>query len=108
MIQTFIDQTRDLPLYERRGGDDFNEEVVVYNKDLEPWLKVLNSLLDPAAKPAGVKPSKEINAITSPFGGIRDDQTLYKKDFPEGSWLAMLWPWQDKQRTTLKLFFIKK
>jgi hypothetical protein len=75
---------------------------------LAPWLNVLDSLLSPPAKPAGAKPSQEIKNITAPFGGVRDNQTLYKKDTPEGSWLAMLWPWGNQQQTTLKLFFVKK
>ncbi len=46
----------------------------------------------------------ELNGITKkPYGGIRPDQTLYKKVFDKYVLIAMIWPWGDQQHMTLKM-----
>ena len=60
------------------------------------------------AKPAGVAPSKEDAELIQKYGGVRDNQTLFKKQVGNTIIAAVFWPWQDKACTTLKVVFIVK
>lgn len=96
-----------LSVHEEREVSDDYAELVFYNKDLNEWNKALIDTLGPAIKPAGVEPTKENLRLTENYGGIYDNQTLFKKDFGNVSVLAMFWPWQDNTHTTLKVALLK-
>lgn len=92
---------------ERERGEDYCE-LVVYNSDVKKWTDILGGILGAPAKPAGSPVTREDGDITGQFGGVTKEQTLFKKTSSEGTVIAMFWPWQDGQHTTLKIAVIKK
>ncbi|MFC1708803.1 hypothetical protein ACFL2J_01910 [Candidatus Omnitrophota bacterium] len=107
-LKEILDKCGSLEIAQRRSIEDENAEIVVYNKDISEWDKLLTDILGAAIKPAGVEPSEDYTALAKDHGGIYKKQTLYKKDFDSGSVMAMFWPWQDNIRTTLKMIVLKK
>ncbi len=92
-----------LTISEDRVDEESYKEMVFLFSDLEKWNKVLTSALNPPVKPVGMKPDKEHVKATEEYGAIRENQTLYKKDFAGQVIIAMLWPWSDGAHITLKL-----
>ena len=84
------------------------DEFVFLSKEMDKWSKVFEDILGPAVKPAGVKPTADQLMLSKEYGGVYENQTLFKKDFDDVSIIAMFWPWQDKTHTTLKLALLKK
>ena len=107
-IKEIIGKFSSLNVAEQRSVSDEYAELVFFNKDSEQWNKALTDIFGPALKPAGAKPSKEVLALTEDFGGIFDNQSLFKKELGGSLALAMLWPWQDDSHTTLKIVCLKK
>lgn len=102
------DRLHDLSLYETRSFTHSYVEVVLFNKDAIVWETSLQEIFGSPAKEAAKKPSKEIKALAKDHGGISVGQTLFKKDSEAGLILAMLWPWQDRTHTTLKMFVLEE
>ncbi len=78
-------------------------EFVMAVKDLSVVYPVLEEYFGPPFKPAGVNPTKEASSRTAPYGGIEKQQTLFYVERDGKSNCAMIWPWQDKTRATVKL-----
>jgi len=102
-----IEKCSAFEICEKRSVSDDYCELVFLNKETEKWNKVLTEVLGPAVKPRKIRPSKEDSLITKNFGGVYDDQVLYKKEFGGINIIAMLWPWQDGVHTTLKIALLK-
>ena len=96
-----------LNVAETRDNSDDYWEFVVYNQDLSGWTVLLTESLGTAAKPAGKKPSRDNLRLTEEWGEIRAEQTLFAKNFTETLVIAMFWPWQDNNHTTLKITMTK-
>jgi len=107
-LREIIEKYKTLNIYEERFVADDYYEIVFYTKDNDQWSKLCVEILGPAAKPAGTAPSKEDSKLTQKYGGVRESQTLFKKQIGDTIVLAMFWPWQDEVRTTLKVAFIAK
>jgi len=103
-----LGQCTDFRVYERRSLRMEYGELVFYNEDMDAWQGMLVKTLDAPVKPVGDFPTKQDLSLTAPYGGIYDNQTLFKKEFEGGTLIAMLWPWQDRTHTTLKMIFLKK
>lgn len=106
-IKEIIEKRKDLAVYEERSVSNDYYEIVFYTKDSEEWNRILENILGAAAKPAGKEPSEKDVELTKEYGGVRDNQALYKKQFGDVIVVAMFWPWQDEVRTTLKIGFVK-
>ena len=96
-----------LTVIEQRSNTADYKELVFSCRDLQEWQKILEKDLGPAAKPAGKKPRAEDQEIAESFGGIYANQTLFRKETPEGTVIAMFWPWSDEEHVTLKLALCK-
>jgi hypothetical protein len=97
-----------LSVYEERSNTDAHCELVFYRKDIVAWEKALGEAMGGIAKAAGEKPTREQSDLTRELGGIRVDQTLFRKDENGAVVIAMFWPWQDQTHVTLKLLQQKK
>ncbi|MBN1595130.1 hypothetical protein JW933_04305 [candidate division FCPU426 bacterium] len=95
---------RSLKIVEEREVASDHINLVLLTEDLRQWSECLALSLGPALKAAGAKPSSEAKKIAQNFGGIRNEQTLFIKNFDDFSVVAMFWPWQDNKHTTLKIF----
>ena len=107
-LKEIIQRCSMLSIFEKRDSADEYNELVFYSKDIDQWYKIFADILGPAAKPEGVKPTKDVSALTKDYGGIYENQTLFKKEFDGATVIAMFWPWQSGVHTTLKLVLLKK
>src|SRR5262245_34465847 len=99
---------RDLKVSEKRSDAADYKELVLFNRDLARWRAVVEEVLGPECKAAGLEPTAEDRSAAKAFGGIRIDQTLYKKIDGDQTVIAMLWPWGDHEHTTLKMASFKQ
>ncbi len=106
-IQSLRQKLNRLEIFEQRRQEDDYQEFVVFNWQSSDLAEVLSSELGPAVKPAGMKPSRDFQNLTKKFGGIFDNQTLFKKESGSAVILAMLWPWSDNEHTTLKIASVR-
>ena len=97
-----------LNIDEKRCVTDDYVWLVFFNKEVAEWNKIFTSILGPAVKPAGANPSQDDLRLTKDYGGVRREQTLFKKEFDDATVIAMFWPWQDNLRTTLKMILIER
>ena len=107
-LKEIVDKFAGLKVYEQRQQQDDYAELVFFNKDLDAWTRILTQDLGSAAKLPGAQPSENDLILTEPYGGILENQILFKKKFPQGLILAMFWPWSDNEHTTLKIAQLKK
>lgn len=106
-VVQFIDLRKELKniMFEqlRQDRDDYFEAVVVKSvlaKLVAAMEKFLGCAISPAQLP------KDMEKALKEYGGIMKGQALYFKDTGSEKIIAMLWPWQDQVRTTVKI--IKK
>ncbi len=103
MVQEILKAIEGLPVDEKRAAQSEYLELVFMAGDMARWDEKIASVLGAAVKPQGQKPSKDDEAITGNYGGIGQDQVLYRKDANGGTCVAMMWPWRDGDHVTLKV-----
>jgi hypothetical protein len=81
-------------------------EAVIVKEEMGKFIAQLDGFFGSPVFPSNTKLSPEIKQVIEEFGGIMSGQTLYYSRQEDGVILAMLWPWKDRQRTTVKI--IKK
>jgi len=86
----------------RTDCDNFFEGVII-QQEIDKLNFQLQSLLGEPVYPSKNRLAHKVQKIVDGFGGIMPGQTLYYKDSGSESILAMLWPWKDGQRTTVKI-----
>lgn len=106
-LEDLSERYSNLNIYEKRAATAEYCELVFYSKETDDWNKVIASFLGPPIKVAGVKPTKHDMHLTEEFGGISDNQTLFKNGSDGTVVIAMFWPWQDTAHTTLKIALLK-
>ncbi len=102
-LNEFAQRIVGLNVYEVREVRDDYQERVIFNADIKQWSAVLEEVLGPPVKPAGVAPSGNDLVLCQIYGSIMKNQILYRKAFGEATVLAMFWPWLDGTHTTLKI-----
>ncbi len=108
MLKEIVEQCSGLGIYEKRDITDEYVELVFYNKEQDEWNRIFTDILGPVIKPAGLEPTEDDLRLTKDYGGIRINQTLFKKKFDGVTVIAMFWPWQDGMQTTLKIGLLKE
>ncbi|MDD4183267.1 MAG: hypothetical protein PHT53_05555 [Candidatus Omnitrophica bacterium] len=107
MIKDILSKISHVNINEKRTISEEYSELVFLNKDIEELYKVFAGIFGQPLKKQGAKPSKDILRLTKEYGGVWEDQTLFKKDNEQNTIIAMFWPWQDNMHTTLKMAAIK-
>lgn len=107
-LMEILQKCGELAVYEKRKMEAEYNELVVFNKDLSRWERIFGEIFGPPAKPPGREISVEDFKLTKPYGGVQDNQTLFKKETADAVMIAMFWPWQDMVHTTIKIVVIKK
>lgn len=82
-------------------------EMVIRWVDLEKLCKALESFFGKPTKVSGAFPDASAQSLTSSFGGIRQNQTLYSLIENDNLFLGMLWPWADGMLITVKVIKTK-
>jgi len=80
MLKEIINKGQKLGIKEKRRFSDEYCELIVFSKELNEWINIFTEFLGPALKPAGVKPTLDDLALTKDYGGIYENQILFKKD----------------------------
>jgi len=86
----------------RTDCDNYFEAVVV-KEEVAKLNERLKKFLGEPAWPSKNRLAFKAQEAVSGFGGIMPGQTLYFKNEGNGVIFAMLWPWQDGVRTTVKI-----
>ncbi len=86
----------------RTDCDNYFEAVVVKN-ELSKLSERLSNFFGNPAWPSKNRLSYQMQEAVKAFGGIMPGQTLYFKSEGSDAIFAMLWPWQDGLRTTVKI-----
>ena len=107
-INEIVEKFGTLKIDEKRNVTDQIGEFVIFSEDVDQWYNLLSEMFGPAVKAEGEKPSQEDLALTKKYGSIYSSQTLFKKDFDDYAVIAMLWPWGDREHTTLKIAILSQ
>ncbi len=102
----FGELTHDLkkvPYDERRKEFEGYFEFVMSTNDLLHLYPVLEKHFGAPFKPAGIEPTGKAHDYAKQFGGIRKHQVLYYREGSGLSNCAMVWPWNDGSRATVKV-----
>lgn len=102
-FQDFLTEIKTLRIEELRAQSEEYFEAVISKTDLNPLHKILTAYFGPPLKPEGQGPSGEANRRAEPYGGIRKDQTMYFRQDGDHSECALLWPWGNGIRITVKI-----
>jgi len=86
----------------RTDCDNFFEGVIV-QQELDKLNGQLKSLLGDPVYPSSNRLAHKVRQSVDGLGGIMPGQTLYYKDSGSDSIFAILYPWKDGQRTTVKI-----
>ena len=100
----FLDEIQKINFDEIRSRTESSLEVVVAKNNLEKIIHALEVYFGPALKAEGQRPSADSDRYSKPYGGIRQDQTLYFRRDEKGFAIAMLWPWGNGTSVTVKIF----
>jgi hypothetical protein len=97
------DHIKNFKLDISRADNDVYFEVVIRKEVLAEVIGALEDFFGTAAWPSGSRLSVDAEKIIKNFGGIREGQTLFFADKGGVRMFAMLWPWQDGERITIKI-----
>lgn len=107
-LREIIDCCSELRIREKRCISEDFVELVFHNEEIEEWHRVLVAFLGEPTKPKGQEPSLKDLETTANTGGIRLEQTLFEKEFDNGSIIAKFWPWKDQMHITLRMALLIK
>ena len=86
----------------RTDCDNFFEGVIV-GQEVDKLNGQLKNLFGEPVYPSKERLAHKVRKTVDGLGGLMPGQTLYYKDSGSDSIIAMLWPWKDGQRTTVKI-----
>jgi hypothetical protein len=86
----------------RTDCDNFFEGVII-QQELDKLNGQLKSLLGDPVYPSQNRLTHKVRQSVDGFGGVMPGQTVYYKDSGSDSIFAILYPWKDGQRTTVKI-----
>lgn len=86
----------------RTDENDYFEAVII-KKELARLNERLRSFFGAPAPASKNGLTLEMRKKIDGYGGILPGQTLYFRNEGRDSIFAMLWPWQDGERTTVKI-----
>jgi hypothetical protein len=98
-----VSQLKKIPCDEIRKESDGYYEFVISLHHVSKFYPVFEKYFGPPFKPPGVLPSEKAKDVTKNYGGIQKQQTLYFADRNGVLNCAMIWPWGDGTRATVKM-----
>lgn len=97
------DHVKNVRFDELRMDSDNYFEAVVIREELNKLTTRLESFFGNPAWPSSNRLSFQMQEVIKGFGGIMQGQTLYFWNERNEIIFAMLWPWKDGERTTVKI-----
>ena len=92
-----------IPVDELRKESEGYFEFVLSSRHLAHLYPILEKYFGVPFKPPGVPPTKEAEDFAKLYGGIMKHQTLYFLQEDGLASCAMIWPWGDGARVTVKV-----
>jgi len=86
----------------RTDRDNFFEGVI-FQQEMGRLNLRLKNLLGEPVYPSKNKLTFKVQETVDGFGGIMPGQMLYYKNLGKDGIFAILWPWKNGQRTTVKI-----
>jgi hypothetical protein len=102
-IEEVIRRVKDIDYEEARRESEDYLELVVTREALRDLHFLLESYFGPAFKPAGQDACRLSEGRSRWFGGVKKDQILYYTERENVPAVALIWPWNDGRRATLKI-----
>lgn len=99
----FLEELKKVPFLELRSDDPDCFELVVKVSEMSKVNAVLETFFGKAIKPKGEKVSEDAKKKAAPYGGVRDDQSLYYVAAEELYFYSLIWPWANGQSATVKV-----
>jgi hypothetical protein len=96
-------EVKRVPLDTLRCDADNNFEAVVVSEEMDRLKSHLERFLGSPVFPSRHSLTFQMRQLVDGFGGIQAGQTLYFWSKGTETIFAMLWPWKDGLRTTLKI-----
>ncbi|MCX5707307.1 MAG: hypothetical protein NTW13_06645 [Candidatus Omnitrophica bacterium] len=98
------EEIREIKFDKLRTDCDNYFEAVVVKGEINKLHERLHNFFGHPAWPSKDRLSYHMEEAIKGFGGIMPGQTLYFSNHGSDTIFAMLWPWQDGERTTVKIF----
>ena len=98
-----MEKIEKIPFSESRINAVNIKEFVVKSDFMTELQSVFQNFFGAAFKAQGSSPTFADKKRAAFLGGIRENQTLYYAEREGLAHCAMLWPWSDGRRTTVKL-----
>ena len=98
-----VAQLKKIPFEETRKDGEGYFEFVVSTQNLILIYPILEKYFGVPFKPPGTAPSGKAQDVAKRYGGIQKQQTLYYKHADGLANCAMIWPWGDGSRATVKI-----
>ncbi len=86
----------------RRESEDYLE-MVMFRDSWDDLSKLFGAYFGAPLKGAGQEAGDEASRVSDPHGGISREQVLYHAAHEEAEQVAMIWPWSDGKRMTVKI-----
>ena len=99
----FLEKIEKIPVSESRIDSVNIKEFVVKSDFLTELHLIFKNFFGSTFKAPGERPTPADKKHAAFLGGIREEQTLYYTEREGYAHCAMLWPWTDGRRTTVKL-----
>ena len=96
-------QVKNIGYDELRADGNNYFEIVIKKEKLGEFCCALERFFGPPVWPPENKLPAQIEDVIRKFGGIMTGQTLYFYNQDNEVIFAMLWPWSDDERITLKI-----
>jgi len=103
-LTSFLESLKKFPFEEIRKQNPEHFEGVFLTSHSDELNAILSAFFGPPIKASGEKPSGEQKNMTDAYGGIMKNQTLYAASHEGQSYVAMIWPWSDNTKATVKVF----
>ncbi|MFY9402275.1 MAG: hypothetical protein WAQ07_02550 [Candidatus Omnitrophota bacterium] len=97
------EEVKKIPFESLRTDCDNYFEGVLLKEEILKLNERLKSFFGDPAWPSKNRLAYHAQEAISSFGGIMPGQTLYFKREGSSALFAMLWPWKDGLRTTVKI-----
>lgn len=104
-FNAFKNEVKTIAFEQVRLDTDTYLEAVILNKHMAALSALLDKFLGVPIYPSPPDLPQQVQDAIKSYGGIGQGQMLYLKADGQDAIFAMLWPWQDKVRTTLKLVY---
>ena len=94
---------KEIPCDEMRKDSEGYYEFVISCQNLDRLYPILESYFGAPFKKPGASPSQKAKDVSKRYGGIQKQQTLYYVERDGLLHCAMIWPWGDGTRATVKM-----